>query len=85
MNQFYKKLSVLIIFTCFIYTNTFALTKNESIIPPELQKKLEEVYGMETTLHYPAKYAGTADLVGIYQGQETIIDFKQSNKPAMWS
>ena len=45
MNQFYKKLSVLIIFTCFIYTNTFALTKNESIIPPELQKKLEEVYG----------------------------------------
>jgi len=45
MNQFLKKLSVLIIFTCFIYTNTFALTKNESIIPPELQKKLEEVYG----------------------------------------
>ena len=45
MNQFLKKLSVLIIFTCFTYTNTFALTKNESIIPPELQKKLEEVYG----------------------------------------
>jgi len=45
MNQFLKKLSVLIIFTCFIYTNTFALTKNESIIPTELQKKLEEVYG----------------------------------------
>ena len=45
MNQFYKKLSVLIIFTCFTYTNTFALTKNESIIPLELQKKLEEVYG----------------------------------------
>lgn len=45
MNQFYKKLSVLIILTCFIYTNAFALTKNESIIPPELQKKLEEVYG----------------------------------------
>ena len=36
---------------------------------------------METTLHYPEKYAGTADLVGIYQGQETIIDFKQANKP----
>lgn len=45
MNQFYKKLSVLIILTCFIYSNAFALTKNESIIPPELQKKLEEVYG----------------------------------------
>ena len=45
MNHFYKKLSVLIVFTSFIYTNSFALTKNESIIPPELQKKLEEVYG----------------------------------------
>lgn len=45
MNQFYKKLSVLIVFTSFIYTNSFALTRNESIIPPELQKKLEEVYG----------------------------------------
>jgi carboxyl-terminal processing protease len=45
MHQFYKKLSVLIIFFCFIDANAFALTKNESIIPPELQKKLEEVYG----------------------------------------
>ena len=27
------------------------------------------------------KYAGTADCVGVYEGQETIIDFKQSNKP----
>ncbi len=45
MNHFYKKLSVLIVFTSFIYTNSFALTKNESIIPRELQKKLEEVYG----------------------------------------
>ena len=36
---------------------------------------------METTLHYPNKYAGTADLIGIYQGKEAIIDFKQANKP----
>ena len=32
--------------------------------------KLEEIYGMETTLHYPGKYAGTADLIGIYEGKE---------------
>ncbi len=38
-------------------------------------------YGMETTLRYPQKYGGTADLVGIYQGKETIVDFKQANKP----
>ena len=53
----------------------------KEIIDKGIKSKLEEIYGMETTLHYPKKYAGTADLVGIYQGQETIIDFKQSNKP----
>ena len=53
----------------------------KEIIEKGIKDKLEEIYGMETTLYYPEKYAGTADLVGIYQGQETIIDFKQANKP----
>jgi len=53
----------------------------KEIIEKGIKGKLEEIYGMETTLYYPEKYAGTADLVGIYQGQETIVDFKQSNKP----
>ena len=53
----------------------------KEIIDKGIKGKLEEIYGMETTLHHPEKYAGTADLVGIYQGQETIIDFKQANKP----
>mgnify|MGYP003328436058 CR=1 FL=1 len=53
----------------------------KEIIEKGIKGNLEEIYGKETTLHYPKKYAGTADLVGIYQGQETIIDFKQSNKP----
>ena len=53
----------------------------KEIIDKGIKDKLEEIYGMETTLHYPKKYAGTADLIGIYQGQETIIDFKQANKP----
>ena len=53
----------------------------KEIIDKGIKGKLEEIYGIETTLHYPEKYAGTADLVGIYQGQETIIDFKQANKP----
>ena len=53
----------------------------QEIIDNGIKGKLEEIYGMETTLYYPEKYAGTADLVGIYQGQETIIDFKQANKP----
>ena len=53
----------------------------KEIINKGLKGKLEEIFGMETTLHYPEKYAGTADLVGIYQGKEAIIDFKQANKP----
>ena len=53
----------------------------KEIIEKGIKGKLEEIYGMETCLYYPEKYAGTADLVGIYQGQETIIDFKQANKP----
>ena len=42
---------------------------------------MEEIWGVECTLYYPDKYAGTADCVGVYEGKETIIDFKQSNKP----
>jgi len=44
-------------------------------------KDLEEVWGVECTLHYPGLYAGQTDMCGIYQGRESIIDFKQSNKP----
>jgi len=42
---------------------------------------LHEIWGSEVVLHYPNKYAGATDLVGIYQGRDSIIDFKQSNKP----
>ena len=42
---------------------------------------LTEIWGSEVTLYYPMLYAGATDLVGIYNGRESIIDFKQSNKP----
>ena len=53
----------------------------KEIIDKGIKGKLEEIFGMETTLRYPQKYGGTADLVGIYLGKEAIIDFKQANKP----
>lgn len=53
----------------------------KEIINKGIKNKLEEIYGMEATLFYPQKYAGTADLIGIYKGKETIIDFKQANRP----
>ena len=42
---------------------------------------LEEVWGSEVTLYYPGLYAAATDVVGIYNGRESIIDFKQTNKP----
>ncbi len=42
---------------------------------------LEEIWGSEVTLFYPGLYAGQTDLCGIYSGRESIIDFKQTNKP----
>ena len=53
----------------------------EEIIDNGLKNKLSEVWGAEATLYYPNKYAGTADCIGVYEGRETILDFKQSNKP----
>ena len=42
---------------------------------------LQEIWGNEVVLYYPDLYAGQTDLVGVYQGRDSIIDFKQSNKP----
>ena len=42
---------------------------------------LHEIWGNEVVLHYPDLYAGQTDLVGIYQGRDSIVDFKQTNKP----
>ena len=53
----------------------------DEIIEQGIKNKLSEIGGTEATLYYPGKYAGTCDACGVYEGQETIIDFKQSNKP----
>ena len=44
-------------------------------------KDIEEIWGSEVTLFYPGLYAGQTALCGIYSGRESIIDFKQTNKP----
>ena len=53
----------------------------KEIIKKGIDNKLDEIYGIEETLYYPEQYAGTADLIGVYQGNDVVIDFKQSNKP----
>lgn len=42
---------------------------------------LKTIYGSEVNLAYEDKWAGSTDLVGVYDNKPTIIDFKQSNKP----
>jgi len=61
--------------------NNQAKKMAEEIIDKGIKNKLSEIWGVEATLYYPNKYAGTADCIGIYEGIETIVDFKQSNKP----
>jgi hypothetical protein len=41
-------------------------------------KDLTEIWGSEVTIHYPGLYAGATDLAGIFNGSESIIDFKQA-------
>ena len=42
---------------------------------------VEEYYGSEVTLYYPGLYAGSTDLVCLHNGMETVVDFKQANRP----
>jgi genome maintenance exonuclease 1 len=42
---------------------------------------LQEIWGSEVVIHYPGLYAGATDLVGVYDYEDSIIDFKQGNKP----
>ena len=52
----------------------------QTIFKEGLKGRMDEVWGSEITLYYPDLYAGATDLVGVYEGREAIIDFKQSNK-----
>ena len=56
-------------------------TMAQTIIDEGLEGSMNEIWGTEITLYYPKLYAGASDLAGIYEGRESIMDFKQSNKP----
>ena len=44
-------------------------------------KNVEEVWGVEVGLYFPGIYAGTTDGIGIHLGDQSILDYKQTNKP----
>ena len=43
--------------------------------------KVTEFWGTEVPLYFPSIYAGTTDCVGMHEGVEAILDFKQTNRP----
>ena len=64
------------------------LTELGQAAKPMAQKIIEvglapisEYYGSEVMLHYPGLYAGSTNLVCLHNDLETIVDFKQSNRP----
>lgn len=43
--------------------------------------KVDEVWAMEQSLYFPGLYSGTTDLVGVYDSEPAVMDYKQTNKP----
>lgn len=44
-------------------------------------KDVNEIWAIEQSLYFPGLYSGTTDLVGVYKGNPSVMDYKQSNKP----
>lgn len=41
---------------------------------------VDEVWGIEKQLYFPGLYAGTSDLIAVYKGKPSIIDYKTATK-----
>lgn len=63
-----------------LYTRTNQAFKMAGEIIKDLDKNLDEAWGLEAALFLDGLYAGTTDCVGLYEGEDAIVDFKQSNK-----
>ena len=55
--------------------------KMADVIIEQGLSKVNEVWAMEQSLYYPGLYSGTTDLVGVYEGEPAVCDYKQTNKP----
>jgi genome maintenance exonuclease 1 len=55
--------------------------KMADVIINEGLTDVDEVWGVETHLHFENLWAGTTDLVGLYQGKPAIMDFKTTIRP----
>jgi len=64
-------------------SNWYASQANEmaKVIKENAFPSIDEILGSEVNLWMPKLYAGTTDLVCTYDGNLSICDFKQTNKP----
>jgi genome maintenance exonuclease 1 len=44
-------------------------------------RNVNEIWGVEIPLYFPSLYAGTTDGCGLHLNEESILDYKQTNKP----
>jgi len=44
-------------------------------------RNVNEFWGIEVPLYFPGIYAGTTDGAGLHLNQESILDYKQTNRP----
>ena len=42
--------------------------------------RVDEVWGVEVPLYFPHAYAGRSDLIGVFEGVPSIMDFKNAKK-----
>lgn len=64
-------------------TNPFSWASHamaEVVIAEGLQH-VNEFWGYEVPLYFPGIYAGTTDAAGVHLNDESILDYKQTNKP----
>ena len=53
----------------------------ETVVEQGILNRVNEFWGYEVPLYFPSVYAGTTDAAGIHLNEESILDYKQTNKP----
>ena len=61
-------------------SNSYLAESLAQIVIDNLIIKLDQIWGSEVSVYYMDKYAGTIDLIGIYDGKICVIDYKSSYK-----
>jgi genome maintenance exonuclease 1 len=65
-------------------TNPFSWASHamaETVVNQGILNRVNEFWGYEVPLYFPAVYAGTTDAAGVHLNDESILDYKQTNKP----